>query len=313
MVRTAESLADSNLRSHVEQGGIVVSRFQLERWRQYGLLPRATVLRDKFGGSEVFEHDSITQDAAECLAYYSKRGRSRHELSYILFGNGLPISEAALRSCAGWLVDRYQNAIREAWEEAMQTALSTSLDEDQMQVLAEKTIQAVRNKRALKPFVAYSNREVRNYNPNDNLSQIKEKEHRSLIYRIVDIVHPGSLTEDQAWVAITGDETPMVRADFNLGDEHMLPSYVAGVGQTITPAEAYLVRKLLLKIYDQSTLDSSDDAFVGLETVIIEVGRFRLSNGPRDHKKPFASETFQFVENRIAELDSARHLSSESS
>lgn len=307
MVRTNESLADSKLRDELAREGIAVSRFQLERWRQYGLLPRATVIRANFGGSEVLEHDSRTRDAAECLAYFSKRGRSRHHLAYIMFGFDLPISEQALRLSAGWLIEPGQDAIREAWEEALQTLTPISPDpEEQLIMLAEKTAHIVRNKRALKPLIAYSNREVRNYHPNDALSEIKEKQDRSLLYRIIEIVHPGSLTDDEAWIAITGDANPMERADFNPGDEHLLPSYVATVGQTITLAEAYLVRRLLHEKYLQSITDTDKEEFVSLMSVIIEVGRYRLSNGRRDHRKPFTAETFQFVETKIVELESER-------
>ena len=63
MPRYAEVEADVALRAALADEGLHISRYQLERWRRIGLLPRARVVRDGFGGSRVEFHGDEVQEA----------------------------------------------------------------------------------------------------------------------------------------------------------------------------------------------------------------------------------------------------------
>ncbi|WP_078966256.1 hypothetical protein [Streptomyces sp. WM6378] len=107
------SPADQQLIDHASQHGHDVSAKQLATWRRAGLLPGNTVSFPGRGGS-ASEPVPAGFDLVVGLARHAGRGRRPDDLALLLFGDGLPVSEARVRAAFGAAVGRIHIAAENA-------------------------------------------------------------------------------------------------------------------------------------------------------------------------------------------------------
>ncbi|MDP3713779.1 MAG: hypothetical protein Q8R60_14990 [Mycobacteriales bacterium] len=104
MPKTPPSRADLELIAKLAEDDIRVSRGQLDRWRQRGLLPRSEVKRLGAFGSRA-QHDERTVTIAGVLGSCARRGVPWKELGLVLLLIGEPPAPAVLRECLAWALD----------------------------------------------------------------------------------------------------------------------------------------------------------------------------------------------------------------
>lgn len=105
MPKTPPSHADLALIAELTQLDVHVSRGQLDRWRQRGLLPRVTVERLGAHGSRAL-HDERTRLIAGFLGACARRGLSWQALGLGLLVIGEPPAPRILRTCTWWVLDQ---------------------------------------------------------------------------------------------------------------------------------------------------------------------------------------------------------------
>lgn len=284
MPRRAESSADSRLRAALADQGLLVSRYQLERWRQLGLMPRPKVVRVGFGGSRVEEHSAEVFTVAEILARESRRGRPWQQVALRIFESGLPLSESCLRECCRHVVDGVQARLRSYWDEAAAMVPITSDDaDDNAHVIAERAVLIMRERRAMRPLVGLIRRSIDGLLPNGNRRERQQALHAALVYRMLDIARPGSLTEEERYLAITGQESGEVA-----GVTPIAPSDIAVVARTLTLREAHAMRDWLTAAWETGEFQVNPEAGL-LEHVLIEIAALRLAEDsqPLDQPLPY--------------------------
>ena len=104
MPSSVPSRADLDLIALLAQDGIAVSRGQLDRWRQRGLLPRSTVERLGARGSRA-HHPPGLVGAVAVLATEARRGRPWQMLGLIMLASGAGPEPDGLRGALHWALD----------------------------------------------------------------------------------------------------------------------------------------------------------------------------------------------------------------
>jgi hypothetical protein len=107
---------------------IQVTRYQLERWRQHGLLPRPMVSHYATGAQTELPSDSLSM--ARILAGYSTRGRDWQASVIYLYECGFVASESALRAAAAWKIRKTDQAIERITRE-----LKRQTDTDELEAV----------------------------------------------------------------------------------------------------------------------------------------------------------------------------------
>lgn len=287
-MRSPESAADGALRRELAEEGILVSRYQLERWRQHGLLPRAVVVRERFGGSRTTPHPEATYDAARILGQMMGRGSRWQFAGAVLFGEDLPLSEATLRECAVWIVDQAHSLLMECWEEAGRLATPNPVSpEDERFEIAQIAVGLARRKRRLRGLMRVVRSQVAAFNPTATLAQQRDAFETSMLYRLLDIHRPGSLTEAETWLAISGVTAPDFREVTPL-----LPSAIRSCAETLTLAESYATREFLLAAHGVGLIELSPYS-LWLEDVLLHVLERRLEMGTKDPATPMPADRLQ--------------------
>ncbi len=96
VVLAQRSASDATLATAAtKRGGRTVSPWQIERWRQWGLIdPPLREWRGRQGSRSIYSERSLEQACA--VAELARRRRPLHEVALILFVRGVPIPEAAV-------------------------------------------------------------------------------------------------------------------------------------------------------------------------------------------------------------------------
>jgi len=239
MPRGSISDADAALIDALDSAGRQVSRFQLERWRNHGLLPPPNVLHEQFGGTTVAPHPEWVFNAALELADSSGRGSPWQWGGVWLFEAEFPLSESCLQECATWLIENIQGRIRAHWNAAAATCDASNEDpEDERMAITEQVVDRILGDRRLRPVVQSARDAILAESPNVRRTELRDLLRRSLTYRVIDVVWPGGLTHTEARVAISGREEP----DPSLIP--LLPSAIARCAATLTTVEAHVALTL---------------------------------------------------------------------
>jgi len=162
MARTPPSAADRDLIRALADRGIRVTPSQLERWRQRGLLPRPTVVRQRRTGSSVLEHDEATYLAASILGRYARQGSAWQELVDVLILNGCPVTQETLREAAEWVVLKPSRRLERLWSEAVHgLPADFSLDRTRLLQVADLVVKLANTDRGVRSELALVAREIR--------------------------------------------------------------------------------------------------------------------------------------------------------
>lgn len=256
-MRSSPSHADQELIARVAaEADVKVTPTQLERWRARGLLPRARIVRDRFGGSQVLPHDEDVLAAAAFLGRVSHRRRPWQDCAMDLFEAGFSLSPKALRESATFLIERQLAPMRKAWARAESEA---SPSEDPDEELAEIGERAA----ALLPRAVWRvvREEVALAHGHATAAQVREYLDRAMTWRLVDLNVPGRMTDAQRNLARHGVEEPMPV----LGGPGIfpLPSERLVVATTLSWAEAEIAREFAyLDLEDNPSVASLGGPFV---------------------------------------------------
>lgn len=237
-MRGSPSAADLTLIRELAERDVVVSRYQLERWRARGLLPRPVVVRDRFGGSRVPVHPEGTLELVEFLATNSARSRPWQYLAIDMFEVGLDMSTSAVRAAAVYLIEKQIRPFRKAWASAEAATPAGDDPDEELADIGERTASLL--PRAVQREVRA---EIDLAHPSAGAHQRRELADRALTWRAVDLHVPARMTEQQQHLARHGTEEPMsVLSDLGVLP---LPSERIVVAKTLTWAEAEVFRELV--------------------------------------------------------------------
>lgn len=254
-----------------------VSPTKLERWRAHGLLPRVKVEHPGFGGTRVPSHPEEVVDAARLLGRTSRRGRPWQLTAELLFNAGFPLSDAALRGTATYLMRAETAGMERAWAAATAEAPPTRGAAARGAEIGQRAAEKL--PRFLK--LAVRNEIVLAHGSTTSRAAIEEYAERALTWRMVDFSMPVhermKLTKKEQNLARHGVEEPM----FGLGGLGVLPlpSERTMIAETLTWAEAQIYRTFAaLRIHENPALEG-----LGLFTVMTWiVASERLNTPPHD-------------------------------
>ncbi len=104
----ARSRSDAELARRISECGVAVTPWQVERWRQHGLLPPAARSYPGRGqGSEaIYPPESVEQ--GRVVAQLVRRRRPLSDVAVALFVRGYPVPEQVLKDAFGEWLDRLQ-------------------------------------------------------------------------------------------------------------------------------------------------------------------------------------------------------------
>lgn len=298
-MRTQVSMADDELLSYLEEVGVPASRFQLERWRSRGMLPRAVVERDGWGGSAVRTHPSWVFEAAERLAQVSTRGRPWEVTALSLFAEGLPISEQCLRAAAKRLAAKLSSHWVRRWEEASaELSPHPRTAAEELEDLAHEALRLGRRHPSTRVSFTAVVEELQLSMPISSDEELKLATARALQWRVVQMVGVRPLTREELRIA-------------RFGSEHLpTPNFVVPLPAdrdaciaTLTLREAYLHRRhiLLLEHMGAVVLDPNRSL---LDLVAWAVAGGRLNSDNADPSQPLDAKELDRLEEdlRFGEL-----------
>lgn len=175
--------ADIDLIEELGRRNAHVTRFQLERWRQRGLLPRALVSHHATGSSTELTADSV--DTAEVLAAFSGRGRP-WQLSVVwLYQFGLVPSEQALRETAAWMMARTERTLARTLSEI---AIAPAADE---LAAVEALVSSRARRKAARPLRRSLLEVIRSRHPHMSQRELRQRADAAELWSTYFLLHPG--------------------------------------------------------------------------------------------------------------------------
>lgn len=256
-MRSSPSHADRELIARVAaEFDVKVTPTQLERWRARGMLPRARIARDRFGGSQVLPHDEEVLKAAALLGQVSRRSRPWQYCAMELFDADFSLSPEALRQSAIFLIEQSLAPMRKAWARAEHEASPSDDPDEELAEIGERAA-------ALLPRTVWKTvrDEVALAHGHATAAQVRESLDRAMTWRMVDLNVPGRMTATQRNLARHGVEEPMPVLG-GLG-VFPLPSERLVVARTLSWAEAEIAREFAyLDLEDNSSMATLVGPFV---------------------------------------------------
>lgn len=234
-MRSRPSDADMRLIARLASVDVEVSPSQLERWRGLGLIARAHVEHDSFGGSRVLDHPDDVFQACSVLGEVSHQGRPWQYSAIELFESGGTLSTEALRGAAAFQHNLQLRGFRHAWRLAEPGAEPAG--DDPVEWVADVATKAA--ERAGRDVRRTVRMDIARAHPQLSAPQLRETTERALIWRIADINAPTYLSDEQRTWARHGLDEPL---DPLADDPMPLPSERAACVRTISWAEAHLAR-----------------------------------------------------------------------
>lgn len=185
MPRGQISQPDRELIDQLAQRDLSVTRYQLERWRSKGLLPR------------VCEADEML-DVAQILAETSTRGRDWQACVFEVVQSGYLPSEAAMREAAVWLVaNRRQGRAKVLAIIANRPELADADPLDQVEGLLSM-IASKRERRYIRHTIK---EKIRSRYPHMNQRQLKERTDTAEVWHMYYTLWP-DVDEDPEFLAL---------------------------------------------------------------------------------------------------------------
>lgn len=295
-MRSAPTGADLALLGRLAEQGYKASRSQLERWRQRGLLPRAQVRRERWGGSEVLPHPQETYDLAAVLSQWSGRGRPWQTAAAALFEEGLPVSADSIRATAVWLMEVTRRHVQRRWQAAAQEVPPDPEDPHGEAIdIGFGAAELVRTARSSRALYRVVREDVRRLNPFATEGQVTELTERALTWRVIDLVAPQEVRkEEERNIARYGRED-------DEGDAFIpTPAEALACATTLSAGEAYRYRRLVLLRAESQALEV--DGWV-LGPVVWAVASDRLMSRHRDATLPLSPEDLREVDEVVQDLE----------
>lgn len=296
-VRSAPSDADLDLIARLAAEDVSVTPTQLERWRTRGLLPRARVVRDGFGGSRVLPHEEDVLEAAALLGQVSRRRRPWQYGALELFDSGFSLSPEALRAAALFLVELQLRPMRRAWARAEREAAPSDEPDEELAEIGERAA-------AFLPRTVWKlvREEVALAHPHAKLAEVREFLDRAMTWRLVDLNVPGRMNDRQRNLARHGSPEPMPV----LGGPGVfaLPSERLVVAKTLSWAEADTYREFgYLRLEENPELAAVGGPFVVMSWIVTAE---RRNAQPDELDLPLPQEHLEQARLFLEEIQSER-------
>ena len=276
MTRAKPSAADLKLMDALDQEEIKITPFQLERWRQHGLLPRPTVIRQRRAGSTVLEHSDMTYRAAAILGLNARRGSAWQDLVDVLILNGCTVAQENLREAAEWVVLKPRRRMARRWAEAVQgLPADFSLDRDRLLQMADLVVELGDDDREVASELALVAREIRSANYLHDPDNIDRAARVALGLRFA-LLGGAQLPRDLHVLARYGiDSAPLHEAI-----QFALPYEKAAAARTLTHAETQILVEFWLGLDEFDALTTQDRDRHFLEVLATNVALRRLNSPP---------------------------------
>lgn len=288
-MRSKPSSADEQLIAQLAAEDLHVSAAQLERWRHCGLLPRATRLKGRFGGSAIALADEDTIETVRALSRLSGRGRPWQLTAIDLYYYGFDLSTAAFRAAARYTLEASLRPFRRKWAEVEAAREATTATSDEvLEDIASETARLV--SRSARRLIEEEVRLAHRFTPACGWPVALDQ---AVTWRIVDIVAPTRLTTEQRNRARHGVDEPwdpfwLVNA---------LPSERAACVETLTWGEGQLAREWM-RVTDPELLSVTDPVTVASWWITAQ----RLVEDPLHPERPMPEERLDRVSRELVEL-----------
>lgn len=283
MPRTPPSAADQDLIHALGVHGIKVTPFQLERWRQHGLLPRPTVMRQGQTGSTVVEHGEATRYAAALLGRYARRGSPWQDLVDVLILNRCTVAQESLQKATEWVVRKPGRRLARLWSEAVQgLPADFRLDRDRLLQVADLVVELADRDRGMRRELALVTREITAANYIQNPDDIARAARVALGLRIA-LLGGAQLPRQFHALARYGIDFPPLHEAIQFA----LPYEKAAAARSMTHAEAQIMVDFWLGLDELDALTSEDRDRHFLEALATNVALRRMNSPPfYDAAKP---------------------------
>jgi hypothetical protein len=178
------SPADQALIAELDERGLPVTRYQLERWRQRGLLPRPLVSHHARGTQTELTADSV--EIATALADFSRRGRDWQQSVIWLYEWGYVSSEPALRETALWIVAQSENALTRAAQAMKELPSSDDLE------AVEAFVEKLAKRRSGRPLRRSLLEVIRSRHPHLSQRELRERADTAELWSTYFQLHPNA-------------------------------------------------------------------------------------------------------------------------
>jgi hypothetical protein len=195
MPRAQVSPADQALLDELASREAPATRYQLERWRARGLLPRPIVIHDGVGTRTELTADS--SDIAEVLAHVSGRGRPWQFTCVLLYQYGAVPSQKALRETARWLMEASDRAVARTTTHLRAEAAGDDLE------AVERLITSLGRAKSGRPMRRNLLESIRSRHPHLSQRQLRERADAAELWTTYFLLHPRAYSaEDRDLLAV---------------------------------------------------------------------------------------------------------------
>lgn len=232
-MRSKPSKADQDLIKFLTDKGFSVSPYRLERWRAKGLLSRAIVERNGFGGSSVPAHPDDIREAAEILASETGQGRKTLNAVINLIINGYWVRQSTLQQAfTSYIVDQ---RLSDLIDDADSAGGGQAASEYEKRVdIGYRVADELMKRRSFRSVKLALLENARNHFPPLSKEEEVSATTEAVAMRIVDLISPGILSTEDAYKARLGD---VIADGLPL---QQLPSELMNVAATLTLDEAIM-------------------------------------------------------------------------
>lgn len=196
MPRGPISSADQALIDELAEHDLAVTRYQIERWRHRGLLPRPLVSHYAQGTQTELTADSV--DIAAALADFSRSGRDWQRSVIWLYEWGYVPSEPALRETALWILAQSEKALTRS-AQAMK-AMPSSDDLEAVEAL----VATMAKRRTRRPLRRSLLEIIRSRHPHLSQRELRERADTAELWSTYFQLHPNAPRDPDLLAAADG-------------------------------------------------------------------------------------------------------------
>ena len=182
MPRACVSPADQALINELAELDVAVTRYQLERWRHRGLLPRALVTHHGTGSRVTLTDDSL--DIAHILGSFSGRGHDWQRCTILLYEYGYVPSETCLRETGTWILTRQDRALLRMSETVSRAPSTDDLD------AVETFLTAMAKRRGARPLRHSLLEVIRSRHPHLSQRELRERADAAEVWTTYFLINP---------------------------------------------------------------------------------------------------------------------------
>ncbi len=268
MPRACISPADQALIAELAEHGVAVTRYQLERWRHRGLLPRPLVTHHGTGSRVALTDDSV--DIAHILGSFSGRGHDWQHCTVLLYQYGYVPSETCLRETGTWILTGQDRALLRM-SETMSRAPST----DDLDAI-ETFLAAMAKRRGARPLRHSLLEVIRSRHPHLSQRELRERADAAEVWTTYFLINPKA-PRDLDLLATADGYLGLTEArshGWSLRDRSSLQR-IKVVAPTVSRPEMLALSRLYDYLEDKPGFEYIDRGASRIEHALADVAMFR--------------------------------------